>query len=127
MDQQILRDLFASATKAARALGVDGDLAGALDSHARAHWRRCRSAVAVDSRNGSKTGTCSSPEMQHRHVSHSTGCLPDAISMSPDAGAHGSRQALAGDPGPPATGWATAWRINLWARLGDGVMRTRDA
>jgi alpha-L-fucosidase 2 len=61
------------------------------------------------------------PERDHRHVSHLFALFPGHdidIRRTPDLAAAARRSLeLRGDQ---ATGWATAWRINLWARLGDG-------
>ena len=120
MDQQILRDLFASATQAARVLGVDGDL--------QRTWIATRARLAPN-----QTGSAGqlqewledwdmqAPERDHRHVSHLFGLFPGHdidVRRTPDLAAAVRRSLeLRGDQ---ATGWATAWRINLWARLGDG-------
>jgi alpha-L-fucosidase 2 len=61
------------------------------------------------------------PEIHHRHVSHLYGLFPGHdidVRRTPDLAAAVKRSLeIRGDQ---ATGWATAWRINLWARLGDG-------
>ena len=61
------------------------------------------------------------PEIHHRHVSHLYGLFPGHdidVRRTPDLAAAVRRSLeIRGDQ---ATGWATAWRINLWARLGDG-------
>ncbi len=120
MDQQILRDLFASATTAARALGVDRDL--------QARWTATRARLAP-MRIGSagqlqewlEDWDLQAPEMEHRHVSHLYGLFPGHdidVRRTPALAAAVKRSLeIRGDQ---ATGWATAWRINLWARLGDG-------
>jgi alpha-L-fucosidase 2 len=120
MDQQILRDLFASATRAARALGVDRDL--------QARWTATRARLAP-MRIGSAgqlqewldDWDMQAPEMRHRHVSHLYGLFPGRdidVRRTPALAAAVKRSLeIRGDQ---ATGWATAWRINLWARLGDG-------
>ncbi|HVG71220.1 MAG TPA: glycoside hydrolase family 95 protein [Vicinamibacterales bacterium] len=120
MDQQILRDLFVSATQAARVLGVDRDL--------QQTWAETRARLAPN-----QTGSAGqlqewledwdmqAPERDHRHVSHLFGLFPghdiDARRTPGLAAAVRRSLELRGDQ---ATGWATAWRINLWARLGDG-------
>src|SRR5687768_18202986 len=60
------------------------------------------------------------PERQHRHVSHLYALFPSnqiTRRRTPDlfAAARKSLE-LRGDGG---TGWSLAWKINLWARLGD--------
>ena len=61
------------------------------------------------------------PDIHHRHVSHLYGLFPssqiDWRSTPELAAAVKKSLELRGDK---ATGWATAWRINLWARLHDG-------
>jgi alpha-L-fucosidase 2 len=120
MDQQILRDLFAAVTAAARELRVDRDL--------RERWTatRARLAPATIGANGQlqewlEDWDMRAPEIDHRHVSHLYGLFPGRdidIRRTPALAAAAKRSLeIRGDR---ATGWATAWRINLWARLGDG-------
>jgi alpha-L-fucosidase 2 len=61
------------------------------------------------------------PEPTHRHISHLWGVYPgDEITprASPDL-ARAARQSLV-KRGDRSTGWATANRMAVWARLGDG-------
>ncbi|MGP2478217.1 glycosyl hydrolase family 95 catalytic domain-containing protein, partial [Listeria monocytogenes] len=61
------------------------------------------------------------PEPHHRHVSHLYALYPSG-QISPDQTpdlARACRVSLE-QRGDESTGWATAWRIALWARLGDG-------
>ena len=84
-------------------------------------WRRCRSAAPASCRNGSKTGTCRLPKSITGMSRTCSDCFPATTSTSartPELAAAVKRSLeIRGDQ---ATGWATAWRINLWARLGDG-------
>jgi len=61
------------------------------------------------------------PDIHHRHVSHLYGLFPGSQidwRATPELAAAVKKSLqLRGDQ---ATGWATAWRINLWARLHDG-------
>ncbi len=120
MDQQILRDLFASATKAARALGVDRDLQTRWAA-TRARLAPMRTGSAGQLQEWLEDWDMQAPEMQHRHVSHLYGLFPGHdidVRRTPALAAAVKRSLeIRGDQ---ATGWATAWRINLWARLGDG-------
>jgi alpha-L-fucosidase 2 len=120
MDQQILRELFTSATQAARVLGLDRDL--------QEKWIATRARLAPNQagRAGQlqewlEDWDLQAPERDHRHVSHLFGLFPghdiDVRRTPPLAAAVRRSLELRGDQ---ATGWATAWRINLWARLGDG-------
>ena len=120
MDQQILRELFASAAEAAGALGVDAEL--------QRRWTatRARLAPLQIGRSGHlqewlDDWDLQAPERDHRHVSHLFGLYPghdiDIRRTPPLAAAARRSLELRGDQ---ATGWATAWRIALWARLGEG-------
>jgi alpha-L-fucosidase 2 len=120
MDQQILRDLFASVTNAARALGVDPALQARWTA-TRARLAPMRIGAAGQLQEWLEDWDMQAPEMQHRHVSHLYGLFPGRdidIRRTPALAAAVKRSLeIRGDQ---ATGWATAWRINLWARLGDG-------
>jgi alpha-L-fucosidase 2 len=120
MDQQILRDLFGSAIEAARELGVDASL--------RKQWMATRARLAPNQIGAAGQlqewlgdWDLQAPERDHRHVSHLYGLYPGRdidVRRTPElARAARTSLELRGDI---ATGWATAWRINLWARLGDG-------
>jgi alpha-L-fucosidase 2 len=120
MDEEILRELFANATQAARALGVDADL--------QQKWSATRARLAPLQIGGGgqlqewlDDWDMQAPEIHHRHVSHLFGLFPGHdidVRRSPELAAAVKRSLeIRGDQ---ATGWATAWRINLWARLGDG-------
>jgi alpha-L-fucosidase 2 len=120
MDQQILRDLFASAIEAARELGVDADL--------QKQWTATRARLAPNQIGGAgqlqewlEDWDLRAPERDHRHVSHLYGLYPGRdidLRRTPEL-ANAARKSLE-LRGDIATGWATAWRINLWAKLGDG-------
>lgn len=61
------------------------------------------------------------PEIHHRHVSHLYGVHPGSMITpceTPElADAAKKSLEIRGDNG---TGWSLAWKINFWARLGDG-------
>lgn len=119
MDNQILRDLFDQVATAAAILGVDADFA--------AEVRRARARLAPD-RIGAQgqlqewraDWDAIAPEPEHRHVSHLYALFPsDQIDpeRTPRLAAAARRSLeLRGDE---STGWATAWRAALWARLGE--------
>jgi alpha-L-fucosidase 2 len=120
MDEEILRELFGNAIDAARVLGTDTDL--------QAGWRAARERLAplqVGSAGQLQEWLddwdMQAPEIHHRHVSHLFGLFPGHdidVRRTPELAAAVKRSLeIRGDL---ATGWATAWRINLWAKLGDG-------
>ena len=58
------------------------------------------------------------PEWEHRHTSHLYALFPGTditLETTPELAAAAKKTLEA--RGEPGTGWATAWRINLWARL----------
>ena len=120
MDRQILRDLFDRTAAAAVALGQDEDFAAQL--------RQTRATLAPD-RIG-KAGQLqewledwdeSAPEQDHRHISHLYALYP-GHQINPDGTPELAKAAAVSlnRRGDESTGWATAWRIALWARLRDG-------
>ncbi|MDF8332770.1 glycoside hydrolase family 95 protein [Novosphingobium cyanobacteriorum] len=119
MDRQILRDLFDRTADAALLLGRDADFAAEL--------RETRARLAPD-RIG-KLGQLqewledwdeAAPEQDHRHVSHLYALYPGHqidLDRTPEL-AQAARVSL-NRRGDESTGWATAWRMALWARLRD--------
>jgi alpha-L-fucosidase 2 len=120
MDGQILRELFGNAIEAARTLDVDTDLQQQW-SATRARLAPLRIGSAGQLQEWLDDWDMQAPEIHHRHVSHLFGLFPghdiDVRRMPELAVAVKRSLEIRGDQ---ATGWATAWRINLWARLGDG-------
>jgi alpha-L-fucosidase 2 len=119
MDGQILRDLFAHCVEAAKTLKIDTAFVDTLRKTADRlpppqignmgqlqEWMEDWDALA--------------PDIHHRHVSHLYGVFPSAQLNVRDTPAlcDAVRKTLQ-MRGDLATGWGTAWRLNLWARLGD--------
>jgi len=117
MDMQILRDLFGNCIEASRTLGVDADLRRRL---ARARARLAPMRIGQHGQLQEWLEDDDNPNDHHRHVSHLYGLHPSnqITRQTPKllAAARKSLQ-LRGDGG---TGWSKAWKINFWARLGDG-------
>lgn len=118
MDVQLLGDLFSSTSAAAGILGIDKDFS---DSLAAATKRFPPMRVDSRGRLMEWLEEYAEVEPQHRHVSHLYGLHPgNSISTlrSPEL-AEACRNTLKvrGDGG---TGWSRAWKINFYARLGDG-------
>ncbi|MDR6115632.1 alpha-L-fucosidase 2 [Sphingomonas sp. SORGH_AS789] len=120
MDQQILRDLFDQVARAAAILNTDTAFARQV--------REARARLAPDriGRDGQlqewqEDWDGRAPDPHHRHVSHLYALFP-SDQITPDrrpALASAARRSLE-IRGDQSTGWATAWRANLWARLHDG-------
>jgi alpha-L-fucosidase 2 len=119
MDSQILRDLFANCISAAEILRVDTDFRAACAA-ARAKLPPDQVGKAGQLQEWLEDWDMEAPELDHRHVSHLYGLFPSeqiTVRRTPQLAAAAKRSLeLRGDL---STGWAIAWRINLWARLRD--------
>ena len=119
MDSQILRDLFANCIRAAEILGVDADFreacAAARAQASAGPHRQGRAAAGMAGGLGhGGAGARSSARLA------SVRAVPErADHAAPHAGAGGGRATSLELRGDLSTGWAIAWRINLWARLRD--------
>lgn len=120
MDMAILRDLFAQTAEAATILGTDAGMVAELRA-ASARLAPYRIGRLGQLQEWQEDWDADAPERQHRHVSHLYGLYPShqiSVADTPELAAAAKRSLeIRGDR---ATGWATAWRINLWARLRDG-------
>ena len=120
MDLEILRDLFANCIQASEILGRDKKFREQLAA-TRAQLAPLQIGSAGQLQEWLEDWDTNAPDIHHRHVSHLYGLFPsDQIDFytTPELAATAKKSLeLRGDK---ATGWATAWRINLWARLHDG-------
>jgi alpha-L-fucosidase 2 len=120
MDLEILRDLFANCLQASEILGRDKKFREQLAA-TRARLAPLQIGSAGQLQEWLEDWDTNAPDIHHRHVSHLYGLFPsDQIDFytTPELAAAAKKSLeLRGDK---ATGWATAWRINLWARLHDG-------
>lgn len=120
MDMQILRALFTRTAKAAKVLGKDPAFIAELGT-----MRRKLAPNRVGSQGQlmewKDDWDKDAQDLHHRHVSHLFGLFPDYqinLDDTPKLAAAAKRTLeIRGDK---ATGWATAWRINLAARLREG-------
>lgn len=120
MDRQIVRDLFAYTIEAARHLRRDAAFSTKLEA--------TRARIAAD-RIG-KTGQLQewledwdeeAPDPHHRHVSHLYGVYPSSqINLRDTPQLVEAAKVTLRQRGDLSTGWATAWRLCLWARMGEG-------
>ncbi|MEI9863746.1 MAG: glycoside hydrolase family 95 protein [Limisphaerales bacterium] len=120
MDSQILRDLFANYIRATEILGEDQDFAEQVAIE-RSKLPPSQIGSAGQLQEWLQDLDMQSHELNHRHVSHLYALFPSAqidVNTTPELAAAAKKSLeIRGDQ---ATGWATAWRINLWARLHDG-------
>jgi alpha-L-fucosidase 2 len=118
VDMQLLRYLFGACIEASKTLGTDELFRHELIVK---RARLAPTQVSSDGRIMEWLEDYAEPEPTHRHVSHLWGLYPGAeISAlaTPDL-ARAAAKSLEGR-GDRSTGWATAYRTVLWARLGDG-------
>ncbi len=118
MDMAIIRELFGNLIRASRILGRDEQFRRELEE------KLPRLLPYQIGRRGQLqewSEDFEEAEPQHRHLSHLYPLHPGAEITSRQTPAlwEAARRSLElrGDGG---TGWARAWKVNLWARLGDG-------
>ncbi|MDQ2075423.1 glycoside hydrolase family 95 protein [Marinimicrobium sp. ABcell2] len=118
MSQQLVYDVFTNTKEAAELLGED-DFAGRLEQA----LKRLDPGLRIGSWGQLQEWKLDldDPESEHRHVSHLFALHPgrQIVPSQQVELANAARRTLEarGDGG---TGWAQAWKVNLWARLGDG-------
>jgi alpha-L-fucosidase 2 len=120
MDLEILRDIFANTIKASEILGVDAGFRKQVAA-ARARLAPLQIGSAGQLQEWLEDWDLRARDIHHRHVSHLYGLYPSSqinVFDTPELAAAAKKSLeIRGDK---ATGWATAWRINLWDRLRDG-------
>jgi alpha-L-fucosidase 2 len=117
-DIATIRENFLAVVSASRALGLDGEFERTVG---RALARLPRYAIGSEGQLQEWAQDYPEAEPQHRHVSHLYGLHPGTHiqerQMPEEFAAVRRSLERRGDGG---TGWAMAWKVNLWARLGDG-------
>jgi alpha-L-fucosidase 2 len=119
MDLGILRDLFDACIASSAILGTDAEFAAKVRA-TRDHLAPFQVGAQGQLQEWLEDWDAGAPDQHHRHVSHLYAFFP------------GTQITLRGTPqlaeavkrtletrGDISTGWAIAWRINLWARLQD--------
>jgi alpha-L-fucosidase 2 len=117
-DLAILRELFANSIEASSLLDVDAGLRREMEA---ALSRLPPYRVGARGQLQEWSEDFEEPEPHHRHLSHLIGLHPGR-SITPveaPALAAAARRSLE-LRGDDSTGWSMAWKVNLWARLGDG-------
>lgn len=112
MTQEILFDLFVAVGEAASVLGVENEYSELA--------KRLQRPLIQE--NGALCEWHEEHEVwdiHHRHVSHLYGLFPSNQFMNDIDWKEACRKVLI-SRGDGGTGWSLAWKINLWARLGDG-------
>jgi alpha-L-fucosidase 2 len=123
MDMQLIRALFDSTTEAATILDIDKEFIVELSAK--------RKQLAPD-----KVGQhgqlqewqedVDQPDNAHRHMSPLWGLYPGDEFTPANKKIYGAAKVLLKWRGDGSTGWSYAWRIPLWARVGDGEFAYRQ-
>ncbi|MBC8026521.1 MAG: glycoside hydrolase N-terminal domain-containing protein, partial [Steroidobacteraceae bacterium] len=120
MDSQILRDLFARTAEAASVLGQDPEFRGEL-ARVRERLPTDRIGKAGQLQEWMDDWDMEAPEINHRHISHLWALHPsDQITLEDTPALAAAARRTLEIRGDESTGWGIAWRLNFWARLGDG-------
>jgi alpha-L-fucosidase 2 len=120
MDAQILRDLFTHCIEAAQTLHRDDAFVAQLQQTV-SRLPPSQIGKVGQLQEWLEDWDVEAPERQHRHVSHLYGVFPSAqINVRDTPALCAAAKKTLEMRGDLATGWGTAWRLNLWARLGDG-------
>ncbi len=119
VDNAILRELFASTAQAGLRLGKDPEFCRELLGAVERLPPHCV-GKAGQLQEWLEDWDLEAPEPHHRHVSHLFGVFPGcqiSVQQTPELAAAAKKSLeLRGDA---ATGWSLAWKVNLWARLGE--------
>jgi alpha-L-fucosidase 2 len=120
MDRQIVRDLFTHTIAAGKLLGLDSAL---LEQFAATLARVAPDRIGKDGQlqEWLEDWDAQAPDQKHRHVSHLYAVYPSSQANLRDTPALvAAARASLEKRGDLATGWGTAWRLCLWARMGEG-------
>lgn len=120
MDQAIIRDLFDNCLKAEAILGPDQAFVAEVKT-ARDKLAPYKIGKDGQLQEWQEDWDADADDIHHRHVSHLYGLFPSdqvSIDTTPKLAAAARTSLIM--RGDLSTGWAIAWRLNLWARLGDG-------
>ncbi len=120
MDQAIIRDLFDNCLKAEAVLGADAAFVAEVKA-ARDKLAPYKIGKDGQLQEWQEDWDADANDLKHRHVSHLYGLFPSdqvSVDTTPKLAAAAKKTLIT--RGDLSTGWAIAWRLNLWSRLGDG-------
>lgn len=118
MDMAIIRELFACCIEASLLLNTDAAFRERLQ---RAHDTLLPYQIGSKGQLQEWQQDFQETEPAHRHVSHLYGLYPgDQISRHGTPALFEAARRTLEMRGDEATGWSMAWKINFWARMGDG-------
>lgn len=118
MDVQLLTELYSNVITAARLLNCDEDDVKKLEADLKEFPPM---QISKEGYLQEWLEDYTEAEVHHRHVSHLYGLHPgNLISPSLTPGLADACRATLNRRGDGGTGWSRAWKVNFWARLGDG-------
>ena len=118
MDMAIIRELFDACIHITEILGIEEDFKARLEN---AKSRLYPYHIGQFGQLQEWFKDWDDPEDDHRHLSHLFGLHPSTQihpQFTPELAA-AAKQSLI-HRGDVSTGWSMAWKVNWWARLGDG-------
>lgn len=129
MDLTLARELFGFVLEARHALDAAGIRPRPADADTLDEVRGALARLAplrVGSRGQLLEWSAEYGEVDphHRHVSHLVGLYPGRVLAADPRLRAAARRSLE-ERGDEGTGWSVAWKIGLWARLGDGAAAHR--
>jgi alpha-L-fucosidase 2 len=123
MDQQLIRALFDHTIAAAQILNIDADFVKTLEE-TRSHL--APNQIGKHGQLQEWLEDIDKPENNHRHMSPLWALYPGDDISAADPKMFAAAKVLLGWRGGGSTGWSYAWRIPLWARVGDGEFAYRQ-
>ncbi|MFA6448679.1 MAG: glycoside hydrolase N-terminal domain-containing protein [bacterium] len=118
MDTEIIHEIFTDCIAASEALGVDDDFRSRLVN---ARGKLLSPGITKDGRLMEWNIDFDDPEPQHRHFSHLFGVHPGSwITKRKEPALLEAAKTSLIARGDGGTGWSLGWKINQWARFGDG-------
>ncbi len=123
MDTQLIRALWRTTRDAARLLGRDADFAAELDTKLQ---QLPPDLIGKHGQLQEWLDDVDVPNNVHRHMSPLWALYPGDDFTPARADVYAAAKKLLAWRGDGSTGWSYAWRIPLWARVGDGDMAYRQ-
>ncbi len=117
MDQQLIRALFRSVIESAAILKTDTEFAGKI---ADLYSRLAPNQIGKHGQLQEWLEDVDVPDNNHRHMSPLWALYPGTDITPATPAVYEAAKKLLAWRGQGSTGWSYAWRIPLWARVGDG-------
>lgn len=118
MDLFIINELFSNCIAASALLGIDAELSAELAA-ARAKLKPVKIGKFGQVQEWSEDFEEAEPH--HRHISNLYGLYPsNQITREATPELFAAARRTLERRGDESTGWSMAWKVNTWARLGDG-------